>query len=600
MLRAKMRDSIRYRGRDGENEWIESSHIGLFHSRLSIVDLVGGAQPISDTNNRYVIVFNGEIYNFKELRQEYEALGARFRTLSDTEVVLEGFRLKGPDVCLDLNGMFAFAVWDAQDRRLFIARDRLGKKPLYWTILGGSFFFSSTLDAFRDLPGWTGDLSRIDLDTYATVGDFRPGYTVFKQGRSLRPATYAIVDLNGDLTPRETTYWQLDFSRRFHGTFDDALSAFEALIADAISIRLRADVPLALTFSGGVDSGIIAAVAAKRLDSPLSCWTIDYDAPDDPSEEVAVARRVADHLGLDWHFSHFDYHSNLVPSLREALIHVDQPCRHLAIGYSARLYAAIRPQATVVLSGNGADELFLGYSGNEVLASQEALHRVSIIDRIFPSRSARTRRSRSLAQYQSDFLLANLGRYPGEDTPESVAAALKEDIMTANVGSFADLYSFMALRYYTCDPNYRIPDIAGLSHQVEVRSPFLDYRVVEFALSLPIQFKIGNPTDGTQNKRLLKQYYSRFVPDDVAWARKKGMGANLRYDKSLAEDAALLSLYDSLMGRIVDAGLPVEAYKVAAQTYQVDMRKGFVNSAAAGTMSTGLMLGLWLETHYGN
>ena len=594
-LHGAMRSAIRYRGRDGEGEWTQSGEVALFHSRLSILDIDGGAQPMVDTSGRYIIVFNGEIYNYLELRKAYEADGARFRTNSDTEVLLEGFKRKGPHVCRDLNGMFAFAIWDTQERRLFVARDRLGKKPLYWTILSGVFYFASSLDAFRHIPGWTSELSRLDLDAYSAVGDFLPGRTAFRQGRSLPPASYATVDLEGERVPHVEVYWRMDFSRKFEGSFEEATDAFEELIADAIAIRLRADVPVALTFSGGVDSGIIAAVARRRLNVPLSCWTTDYHTDEDPSEETQIAQRVADHLGLDWHYQHFDYHNELVSSLREVLGRVDQPCRHIAISYSDRLYAAIRPKATVVLSGNGADELFLGYTGNETLAAQEAARRCSLLARMLPSRLARASRTRELADYQSAYVRANLGTYPGEDEPEISVRAIRDGILESNVTSFTDLYTYMALRHYTSDANFRIPDIAGLAEQVEVRSPFLDHRIVEFAAGLPVDFKIGDPGDPNGNKRLLKHYYARHAPDEVAWARKKGMGENLRYDRTLAADPDLLQLYAHLLDRIADAGLCERRYREAWEDFKRDKRAGVRYPAKASVMVTGLMLGLWLE-----
>lgn len=217
-----------------------------------------------------------------------------------------------------------------------------------------------------------------------------------------------------------------------------------------------------------------------------------------------------------------------------------------------------------------------------------------------PKRMARARRSQALANYQADYVAANLGRYAGEDDPDIFVEALRQEIIAANVGSYGDLYTFMALRYYTSDPNYRIPDLAGMDQQVEVRSPFLDYRIVEFAASLPIEFKIGDPSDGTYNKRLLKQYYARYVPGEIAWATKKGMGSNLRYDRSLSDDPELISLYQRMLDRIAGAGLPAEMYRSAWEQYLADRSSGVSNSAAAGAMSSGLMLGLWLDTHNGH
>ena len=597
-----IRSAIRYRGRDDEGVWsCQSSCARLFHSRLSIIDLESGAQPMTDLSGRYVIVFNGEIYNYIELRRLYATAGASFRTHSDTEVILEGYKLKGEAVCQDLNGMFAFAIWDTKEQSLFLARDRLGKKPLYWTSLGGCFYFASSLDAFRAIPGWTGELSKLNLDAYAALGSYLPGETAFRQARSLPAACYARVDAE-TLTLKMSTYWRLDFSRKSQLSLETALEQFEELIANAVDIRLRADVPVALTFSGGVDSGIIAAVAKKFSGKRLSCWTIDYDVEDDRSEETEIARRVAAELGLEWHYKNFDYHRELLPALRAALEFVDQPCGHMAISYSRQLYAAIRPEAKVVLSGNGADELFLGYNGNEQLVAKDAAHgRASWLARWWRRNMPggierhRMRSCKLLADYQTDYIRANLGHYPEDGDPEERIQAIHADIMASGVASHADLYTYMGLRFYTTEPNFRIPDIIGLSEQVEVRSPFLDYRVAEFAASLPSELKVGDTSSPECNKFLLKTYYQKHTSPDIAWASKKGMGWNLRYDRTLANDIGLIETYASLIARISEVGLPADNYKNAWEDYRRQKQQGVEFPASAGAMSAGLMLGLWLD-----
>lgn len=597
-----IRKAISYRGRDGEEVWsCKSMHARLFHSRLSIIDIEGGSQPMLDVSDRYAIVFNGEIYNYLELRKAYEVAGASFCTQSDTEVILEGFKLKGEAVCHDLNGMFAFAIWDKKEQRLFLARDRLGKKPLYWTNLNGRFYFASSLDAFQGLPGWSGELSKLNLDAYAALGSYLPGETAFRQAHALPPACFAWVDLT-HLSPKESTYWRLDFSKKLDITLEAALEQFEELIVNAIEIRLRADVPVALTFSGGVDSGIIAAVAKKFLGKQLSCWTVDYHTDNDRSEETEIACRVASDMGLDWHYSHFDYYSSLLPSLRAALEFVDQPCGHMAISYSRQLYAEIRPEAKVVLSGNGADELFLGYIGNEQLVAKDlAQSKVSksagLWRRFIPGALKRhqLQSSKLLADYQTDYIRANLGHYPEDGDPEIRIKAIHEEIMACGVSSHADLYTYMGLRFFSTESNFRIPDIIGLSEQVEVRSPFLDHRVVEFAAALPSEFKIGNASSPDRNKLLLKAYYQKYVPAEIAWASKKGMGWNLKYDRALASDPNLIGAYERFIQCIAEAGLPTIKYLEAWGDYVRDKNQGVEFPVSAGVMSTGLMLGMWFD-----
>ena len=356
-----LRDAIRYRGRDAQAEWGDDKHAHLFHTRLSIIDLKTGGQPMQDASGRFVIVFNGEVYNYRELRDAYRKAGANFRTESDTEVILEGYRLKGARVCEDLNGMFAFAIWDSLEKQLFLARDRLGKKPLFWTSLGGVFCFASTLDAFRDLPGWQSILSPSAILFCGLTGTFAKGGTIYKQAHALPPACHMLMRLNGRLPPEVKAYWQPNFKQKSRHDLPLLLNEYEALLSDSINIRLRSDVPVALTFSGGVDSGTIACIAARKLGQQLACYTVDYHTEQDPSEEALNAKAVAEQLNLPWHYVHFDYHRQLLSELADAYRFYDQPCQQIALTYSCRLYEAIKPWATVVLSGNGADELFTGY-----------------------------------------------------------------------------------------------------------------------------------------------------------------------------------------------------------------------------------------------
>lgn len=599
-LHAAMRAAIRYRGRDGEAAWGEPGGTRLFHARLSIIDLVAGDQPMTDISDRFTIVFNGEIYNYRELAVEYASAGARFRTHSDTEVILEGYKLKGERVCADLNGMFAFAIWDNQERTMFLARDRLGKKPLYWTEISRTFYFASTIDAFTAIPGWTGEFSLSSLDVYGAVGAVPIGRTAFRQAFQLPPGSHAIVT-ERRLCPQPTIYWRMDFSRKRSIGIGAALEELEPLLTNAIDIRLRADVPVCLTFSGGVDSGLIAALATRRLNRQLTCWTIDYHTADDPSEETVIAEQVASLLGLDWRFKNFDYHNELFPILRMALREVDSPCSNMALSYSRSLYEAIRPEAKVVLSGNGSDELFLGYNGNEELLARDQLRQrpalAAWLDRVLPKGIARRLGGpplADLAEYQIAYVRAYTGCYPGEPDPEVLMEELRFEIKASQVASYADLYTWMSLRYYTTDTNFRLPDIAGLAAQVEVRSPLLDYRIVDFAARLPTELKIGKP-DGSDNKSLLKELYARYVPNEIARASKKGMAMNLRYDRTLASDPDLLQLYERLLERIKAAGIEPERYRTAWRAYVNDRAKGVEFPATAGIMVAGLMLGLWLD-----
>lgn len=533
---AAMQAAIAYRGRDGSGVW-QADGVCLMHSRLSIIDVETGGQPMHDASGRYTIVFNGEVYNYRELRELYARQGGVFHTHSDTEVVLEGYRLKGAAVCRDLNGIFAFAIWDAREKTLFLARDRLGKKPLFWTWCGGTFAFASTLDAFKALPGWTGTLSAQSIAVYSLLKAFPHQRTVYRDAFSL-PAAHSAHIRPGEAAPRMEKYWQLRFASDRRGGLSDYLDEYHALLTDAIRLRLRSDVPLALTFSGGVDSGTIAAICARELQAPLRCFTIDYHSDENPSEETSIAKEVAQNLGLDWSYIHYDCHSQLLEELSGAYARYDQPCHQLPLVYAHRLYQTIRPHATVVLSGNGADELFTGYIGDEsVYRNALILQAVAPLRPLLKHLNVSPFLRLPLPQAYALSIQSRAALF--DDMPgsyEAIAEAsqwLVDEAEAAGAHKGLDLKMLNALAISSTDSNFRIPDISGMVAQVEVRSPFLDYRLVEFAARLPHQFRVGNPFRSGSAKYLPKRAYQRYMPRRIAWSRKKGMAGTCVGTKAL-------------------------------------------------------------------
>ena len=599
-----MAPSIRYRGRDGEGRWSDGRHALLFHSRLAIIALDDGAQPMTDSSGRYTIVFNGEIYNYVELREAYRRMGALFRTASDTEVILEGYKLKGTAVCNDLNGMFAFAIWDNRDRKLFLARDRLGKKPLYWTLLKGSFFFSSSIDAFVGLPGWSGRLMPSALALYARLGCFPDHLTVYEQVRSLPPGHHAVIGVGASSVSVEK-YWSLRFPERRIANFSEAAEQYELLLTDAVKIRLRADVPVSMTFSGGVDSGTIAAIAAKRLNAQIQCYTLDYDTESDRSEETQIARLVANRLGLQWNYIHYDYHYDLLTDVTDAFRTVDQPCSQMAMAYSLRLYRAMRPHAKVVLSGGGADESFTGYVGNEALYQRDQLEKrkrwlAVMLQRVVPGGTgARLSRlfdtSAKMIVSQVDYLRGGLDGCAPDDAAVSHVESLAQEIIDAGVNTHLDLSQFMSVRYFGAAANFILPDVIGLRAQVEVRSPFLDHRVVEFAAGLSGALKVADGHDPLSVKFLPRKVYAQYVGEDVAWASKKGMAMNVRFYEAFVRDQQFREVAELAFSRLADAGLDAERPRRAWTAFINDIRQGVTSSTHAGVAMSGLMLGLWLS-----
>ena len=604
-----MRARILYRGRDAQGEWNDGQYVHLLHSRLSIIDLNRGQQPMWDLSGRYVIVYNGEIYNYLELRKDYERQGATFQTQSDTEVILEGFKLKGEKICSELNGIFALALWDTKEKCLFLARDHLGKKPLYWCTLNGVFYFASTLDAFGSIPGWSNKLSLAALGQYMSIGGFPEDATIYENAYAVPNASFGFVK-PGQAKFYHRRYWQMDFSTKSSQSFPELLDEYENLLTDAIAIRLRSDVPLAHTFSGGVDSGTIAAIATQKLKVPLKCFTVDYHTPEDPSDETIIAEKMARQFGLEWQYVHFNYHHDLIGDLPEAYRYYDQPSVQLPLVYSYRLYKAIKPYATVVMSGNGADELFTGYIGDEKLRQKDIILNSLRWFRPFASLlQSASSRYRILEKNRWLQKAANLGLpvpnmamnsmvRMAEQIYPSVAEAIWQagqriaaEALQSGATSVLDFKMFMGLTCAVSDSLYRIPDISGLAAQVEVRCPYLDYRMVEYAARLPHRYKVGQLLSPTRNKYLPKIYYARWSPPEVTWAVKKGMGWNIRFDKSIINDTAYLNAFEDAYQTIEKAGLDAILFRNAWINYRKST-SGF--NPNAGLTVMGFMLGKWL------
>ncbi len=603
-----MAEAIRYRGLDAEARWTDHERVTLFHSRLSIIDLEGGHQPMQDSSGRYTIVYNGEVYNYLELREEYKDLGSRFRTDSDTEVIIEGFRHKGENVLDDLNGMFAFAIWDAWERRLFLARDQLGKKPLYWCRIGDGFFFASTSDAFSAVPGWHGELSPSSMILFHFLGNFPEDRTAYSQVRALPHACFARVK-PGDLQPSITRYWRASYGSKTSASLDRHIEDYEAILTDAIAIRLRSDVPLAITFSGGCDSGTIAAIAKKKLGADLHCYTLDYHTVDEPSEEVTRAERVAKILELDWSFINYDYRNIILNDLQSALSYFDQPCSQFALSYSYALYRKMKDNYTVLLSGAGADEIFAGYAGMEMVRRQDVWRRGL---RYLPKRwrcllntklrswiTNTTLDGEKVSKWAQRDLMNYVRNYSSaseilEDCQETIDR-IADELDACGVDTMLDFAMYKDLTVSAVDANFRLPDITGYLAQVEVRSPFLDRRMVEFAARMSPQYKIARPFGDSVVKYMPKSYYSRHVPDEIAYARKYGMGGNLLWNYEFTRGGVFYQDFEIAIDMLSQLPFKLDPVNFAAEQYIKDQSEKILHSPYAGPAMSAFMLGKWIE-----
>src|SRR5262245_49593332 len=551
---ARMAETLRHRGPDAGATWVDvEAGVALGHRRLAIIDLTpDGAQPMVSACERFVLAYNGEIYNFRELRADLEAEGARFRGRSDTEVLLEAIARWGAEEALRrANGMLALALWDRRERVLTLARDRLGKKPLYWGRFGEGVFFGSELKALRAHPRFRGE---IDPDALAHLVQYSyvpAPASIFRDVRKLEPGTLLRIPAEADKPlPEPISFWsarevvERGARHRFAGDEREAEEALHELLADAVERRMISDVPLGALLSGGLDSSTVVALMQARGGKPVRTFSIGFR--EEAFDEAAHARAVAAHLGTE--------HTELTLLPRDALEVIprlpalyDEPFADTSQIPTFLVSRMAREHVTVALSGDGGDELFAGYrryfrclarwrwlaplpaglrrGAARALAGAAAaawpagapavvgrLGRVAeqlgaaSLDELFARASARCPEARRFvpAAGPPGGLLHQPERWARLDEPLErmmfldLAANLPEDILTK-------------------------VDRASMGVSLEVRCPLLDHRVVEFAWRLPVAYKAR----GRESKWILRRVLERYVPRALFERPKMGFGIPL-------------------------------------------------------------------------
>jgi asparagine synthase (glutamine-hydrolysing) len=545
-----MTDSLAHRGPDASGIWIDQS-VGLGHRRLSIIDTGETAnQPLEDVDGAAVIVFNGEIYNYRELRADLERLGHRFRTRSDTEVMLEAYKRWGTG-CLDrFNGMFAFALWDRKARRLFVARDRAGEKPLFYARTRDGLVFASEPRALRMHPAVTAAVDLVGLSKYLSM-NYVPGEGTLLQGvRKLPPAHYMMLAPGAE--PEIRPYWSL--APHFHdksrwASEAEAAEALTALIDDATRMRTVSDVPLGAFLSSGIDSASVVAAMARASDK-VRTYSVGFSHAD--FDEVDEARATARHLGVD----HSDRVLDLdVGGMIRSMVHAaDEPLADNSSLPTWFLCRFAREKVTVALSGDGGDEAFAGY---ETYVA-DRLGRACAKTPDWVWRGARTLMDRALPvshgkvgwDYKVRAFLdgAHLGwprmhfAWRGIFAGDERRRLLKPDVTQA-VGE-TDVYAdFAALQAEVADAHpldqalyvdtrtWLVDDVLvktdrmSMAHGLEVRAPLLDHRILELAASLPPQWKLN----GRRKKHILKESQRARLPAAVIARKKIGFNAPMSH-----------------------------------------------------------------------
>jgi len=541
LLRA-MCDRMHHRGPDSEGYLLDDG-IGLGMRRLAIIDLLTGEQPTFNEDHSVAVILNGEIYNYRELRADLETRGHRFRSESDTEILPHLYEEYGRGMVSHLNGMFAFALWDEQRRRLFIARDRFGEKPLYWGVFDRTLLFASEPKVLLAHPSVRPNLNLNALRQYLSY-DYVPAPLSIYEGINKLPAAHTLTLEDGEVQVER--YWRLSYKPRVPvPTVPEAAEQLRELLADSVRMRLVSDVPLGVLLSGGIDSSVVTALAVRASSETVKTFSISF--AESSFDESHYARAVAKFLDTDHHEERFSASlaANLVGEIGAWM---DEPISDPSVVPTFLLSRFTRKHVTVALGGDGGDEIFAGYPmyfghymARAYLAVPRFLRRglVEPAVNLLPVKTGnlsfdyRARRFIAASHYDE---VARHHVLFGSFTPQDQESLLTEDVKRA---SDSDIYADARRIFAECDSNnstesmqnldtqlYLAEDIltkvdrASMAVSLEVRSPYLDPRVAEFAASLPPRYKLH----GYTSKYILKKAAKGLVPPFV-WRRgKKGFG----------------------------------------------------------------------------
>lgn len=536
----QMTNTLVHRGPDDDGYFIDP-HVGLGFRRLSIIDLAGGHQPLGNEDGTVWVIFNGEIYNYPDLTRALEAKGHVFRTRSDTETIVHAYEEWGP-ACLDrFRGMFAFAVWDQRQQQLFLARDRLGKKPLYYAMVGDTLVFGSEIKALLPFPGLDRSLDLQAVSDFLSLLYIPSPKSIFRQVRKLPPGHYLLATRTG-VSVRQ--YWDVHFAPAVPPPEQPAQRLAE-ILDESVRLRLRSDVPLGAFLSGGLDSSAVVGLMARALELPVITSSIGF--PDDAFNELPYALQVAEHF----HTTHHEHivTPNALEVLEKLIWHYDEPFGDSSAVPTYYVSKLARTHVTVALSGDGGDENFAGYRRYYFDVRENKVRNLvpaplrrpvfGLIGSLYP-------KADYLPQiFRGKAFLSNVARTPWEAYLHSVSGINEADklrLLNADVQQslsgyrtaslFEELYEaadgsdslskiqYIDFKTYLPDDILAKVDRASMANSLEVRCPLLDHRVVEYAASLPSHLKLH----GRRTKLTFKEAMRGLLPDEIIDRKKMGFG----------------------------------------------------------------------------
>lgn len=536
---SKMGQAIRHRGPDSAGQF-QDEGVGLCHQRLSIIDLSdGGHQPMLSHSGRFVVTYNGEIYNFLELRNELIEQGVEFRSNSDTEVLIELYEKMGPKFLDRLNGMFAIAIWDTAEQTLFLARDRLGKKPLYYYSNNGEFVFASEIKSILTVPGIDQSIRYDAVKDYFTYHYVPDPKSIFKFIHKLRPGHWLRLDKQ-KIT--EQCYWDVSFSKGTQKSLSHIKDELYTLIDDSVKIRMVSDVPLGAFLSGGVDSSAMVGMMANAGSSPVTTCSIGFKS--EKHNELNYAREIATQFNTEHH--EFIVNEDVENSLLDIARYFDEPFADSSFIPTYFVSKLARTKVTVALAGDGGDENFAGYTKYIIDSKESELRKwfpaplrrallPALMRLMIKPNNKHTRRMSSLLgtlsvdsargffksnSFFNEFLWNRLIN----DKFKHELADYDSAENTINTYQQADGPDHLSKILYTDIKTYLPGDILvkvdrmSMANSLETRAPLLDYRVVEYAATIPSSLKLN----GNESKYALKKCLSLLLSDEILYRKKMG------------------------------------------------------------------------------
>ncbi|NQU73226.1 MAG: asparagine synthase (glutamine-hydrolyzing) [Candidatus Omnitrophica bacterium] len=541
---------LKHRGPDDEGVYLNhkprgpgsNAKVGLGHRRLSIIDLSSaGHQPMSNENGSVWIVMNGEIYNFLELRELLKQKGHEFKSQTDAEVILHLYEDKGVECLKDLRGMFAFAIWDESSESLFLARDRIGKKPLFYSLRNTDLVFASELNALLQDKGISRDIDLSSIDDFLNYQYIPAPFTIFKEVKKLPPAHFLIWE-KGKV--RIDRYWNLDYSEKLNLREEEYCERILSLLKEATKIRLISDVPLGAFLSGGIDSSAVVGIMAQLMDRPVKTFSIGFE--NKSFNETPYAKLVSERFGTE--HKEFIVKPNALEILPKLILHFGEPYGDSSAIPTYYLSKITRENVTVALNGDGGDESFGGYEryvanlmaeryrGPAIIANKlfgkivekapESTHKKDKINRLkkflsITNLNKESRYSEFMAIFNenkragiySDYLKGEIGKNGrGRIISKEYQKSGVEDLIDSTL--YVDLMTYM--------PGDLLPkvDITSMANSLEARSPFLDHKFLEFSAQIPSHLKIR----GIVTKYILKETFKKTLPASVLNREKMGFG----------------------------------------------------------------------------